>query len=181
MISALSRLLHHWARGWVILALLGVFVVFVAVTLPLLQSAPGGDIESLDTQFFYTPEQAFSTVASYGDAGRFWIRIYLTWDIATPILYTLIYSLVISWLIRRSYKPGSKLQKLNVLPVGAGLSDLFENICVVVLLSVYPAQPTVVAWLSTLFTMSKMVFLGLSTLLILVGLVTAAVNRFRKQ
>jgi hypothetical protein len=174
-------LFHSWARGWLILALFAVFVVFEAITLPFLQAAPGGDIESLDAQFFYTPEKAFSTVASYGGAARFWIRIYLTWDIVNPILYTLAFSLLISWLFQRSFKPGSKLQKLNVLPVGAGLSDLLENICIVTLLTAYPAQPVGVAWLSTVCTMSKMSFLSLSTLLILVGLIKAVMNGFKKQ
>ena len=181
MLSKLSRLFHSWARGWLILALFAAFVISVAVTLPVLQAAPGGSIVSLDAQFFYTPEEAFSTVASYGDAGRFWIRIYLTWDIVNPILYTLALSLLISWLFQRSFNPGRKLQKLNVLPVGAGLFDLFENICIVTLLTVYPAQPAVVAWLSTVCTMSKMSFLGVSSLLILVGLVKAAMNKFKKQ
>ena len=181
MLSKLSRLFHSWTRGWLILALFAAFVVFVAVTLPVLQAAPGGSIVSLDAQFFYTPEKAFSTVASYGDAGRFWIRIYLTWDIVNAILYTLAFSLLISWLFQRSFNPGSKLQKMNVLPVGAGLFDLLENICIVTLLTVYPAQPAVVSWLSTVCTMSKMSFLGMSTLLILGGLVKAAMNRFKKQ
>ena len=181
MLSELSRRFHSWARGWLILALFAALVGFVAVTLPLLQAAPGGTIVSLDAQFFYTPEEAFSTVGSYGDASGFWIRIYLTWDIVNPILYTLAFSLLISGLFQRSFKPGSKLQKWNVLPVGAGLFDLLENICIVTLLTVYPAQPAVVAWLSTVSTMSKMSFLGMSTLLILVGLVKAAMNRFMKQ
>jgi hypothetical protein len=181
VLSKLSMRFHSWARGWLILALFAAFVAFVAVTLPLLQAAPGGSIASLDTQLYYTPEEAFSTVASYGDAGRFWIRIYLTWDIVNPILYTLAFSLLISWLFQRGFKPGSKLQELNVLPVGAGLFDLLENVSIVTLLAVYPAQPAVVAWLSTVCTMSKISFLGMSTLLILVGLVKAAANAFRKQ
>jgi len=65
--------------------------------------------------------------------------------------------------------------------VGAGLFDLLENVCIVTLLTVHPAQPAIVAWLSTICTMSKMSFLGLSTLLILAALVKAATNRFRKQ
>ena len=119
-------------------------------------------------------------MASYGDAGRFWIRIYLTWDIVNPILYTLAFSLLISWLFQRSFKPGSKLQALNVLPVGAGISDLLENISIVTLLTVYPTQPAVVAWLSTVCTMCKTTFLGMSTLLILVGLVKAVLKRLRR-
>ena len=181
MLSKLSRLFHYWTRGWLILALFAAFVVYVAVTLPVLQAAPGGNIEALDAQFFYTPENAFSTVASYGDAARFWTRIYLTWDIVNPILYTLAFSLFISWLFQRSFKPESKLQKLNVLPAGAGLFDLLENISIVTLLTVYPTQPVVVAWLSTVCTMIKVSFLGVSTLLILIGLVKGAMNRFKKQ
>jgi hypothetical protein len=181
MLSKLSGLFHSWTRGWLILALFAAFVVFAAVTLPLLMAAPGGSVESLDAQFFYTPEKAFSTVASYGDAGRFWILMYLTWDIVNPILYTLVFSLFISWLFQRSFKPGSKWLKLNVLPVGAGLFDLLENICIVTLLAVYPAKPAVVAWIGTACTMSKISFLGMSTLLVLAGLVKAAMNRFKKQ
>ena len=181
MLSKLSRLFHYWARGWLILALFAAFVVYVAATLPVLQAAPGGNIEALDARFFYTPEEAFWTVASYGDAARLWTRIYLTWDIVNPILYTLAFSLFISWLFRRSFKPESKLQKLNVLPAGAGLFDLLENIGIVTLLTVYPTQPVVVAWLSTVCTMIKVSLLGVSVLLILIGLVKAAMNRFKKQ
>lgn len=181
MLAKLSKRFHSWARGWLILALFLAFVVFVAVTLPALQAAPGGSIVSLDSQLFYTPEEAYSTVASYGDASRFWITIYLTWDIVNPILYTLTFSLLISWLFQRSFKPGSMLQRLNVLPVGAGIFDLLENFSIVTLLASYPTKQTAVAWFSTVCTMGKISFLGVSTLLVLVGLVIAAVNRFKKQ
>ena len=57
MLSKLSTLFHSWARGWLILALFAAFVLFVAVTLPLLQAAPGSSIVSLDAQFFYTQKR----------------------------------------------------------------------------------------------------------------------------
>lgn len=176
MLSNLSRRLHSWARGRRILALVAGFVAFEAITLPRLQAAPGGDIVSLDAQLFYRPEQAFATVAAYGAARDFWIPVYLTWDVANPIFYTLIFSLLISWLFQRGFKPESKLQRLNVLPVGAGLCDLLENLCIVTLLAAYPARPAAVAWLSTICTVGKMGFLGLSTLLVLVGLIAAVVK-----
>lgn len=181
MLLRISRVFHSLARGRTIVALFAALVVFVAVTLPPLQASPGGTIVSLDARFFYRPQEAFSTVASYGDAGPFWIRVYLTWDIVNPILYTLVLSLLISWLFQRSFKPGSRLQRLNVLPLGAGLFDLLENVCIVTLLTVYPAQPASVAWLSAVSTMSKMSLLGMSAALVLVGLVKAATNRFTKQ
>jgi hypothetical protein len=157
------------------------FVIFEAFTLPRLQAAPGGNIVSLDAQLFYRPEQAFATVAAYGDARRFWIPIYLTWDVANPIFYALIIGLLMSWLFRRGFKPESKLQRLNLLPVGAGLCDLLENLCIVTLLAVYPAQPAAVAWLSTICTVGKMGFLSLSMLLVLVGLVAAAARTLSRK
>jgi hypothetical protein len=105
----------------------------------------------------------------------------MTWDLVNPILYTLIFGLLISWLFQRSFRPGSKLQKLNVVPVGAGVFDVLENVSIVILLLAYPARPTVVAWLATVFTMSKTIFLAVSALLILIGVVGAALNRFKKQ
>jgi hypothetical protein len=181
MLAQISRRLYSWARGGLILALVAGFVVFEAVTLPRLQSSPGGAIAALDTQVFYRPQQAFSTVASYGDAARFWIRMYLTWDLVNPILYTLIFSLLLSWLFQRAFQAGSRLRRLNVLPVGAGLFDVGENVCIVALLAVYPAQPRAVAWLATVCTLGKISLLGVSALLILAGAAKAAMNRFQVQ
>jgi hypothetical protein len=181
MLSRISDLFHAWAKGWLILALAAVFVVYIAVTFPALQAAPGGDIESLDAQMFYTPEEAYATIGSYGEARGSWVWIYLTWDIINPILYTLIFGLLISWLIQRGFKPESRMQKLNLLPLGGGVSDLLENISIIMMLLAYPAQLTIVAWLSTVFTIGKMGFLLASVLLVLLGIVRTAMNGFRKQ
>jgi hypothetical protein len=174
-------MLHSWTKGWLILALLAFFAGFVALTLPFLQKAPGGSIESLDARIFYSPDEAYSTVGSYGDASQFWIRTYLTWDIVNPVIYTLIFGLGLSWLFQRSFSSDSKLQMLNVAPVGAGLFDVLENIFIVVLLTVYPTHLTGVAWLAAVSTLGKTIFLGASAALMLVGLVGATLNRFKKQ
>lgn len=173
--------MNSWARAWLILALLAAYAAFIAVTLPALQAAPGGRIPPLDSRFFYTPEEAFSTVDSYGDASWFWIRIYLTWDIVNPLIYTFASSLLISWLLQRSLRPESRLQRLNLLPVCAGLFDLLENVSIVTLLAIYPTKLTIVAWLSTVCTMSKISFLGMSTVVVLIGLVLAMKNRFKRR
>jgi uncharacterized membrane protein YozB (DUF420 family) len=58
---------------------------------------------------------------------------------------------------------------------------LLENLGIVTLLSTFPAQLTAVAWLTTIFTMVKWIFAGASVLLIVIGLVMAAKNGFRKR
>jgi hypothetical protein len=185
MLSKLSDRLHAWAKGWLILSTFAVIVLFLGVTEALFQifsdPALAGKV-SLDALFFYTPETAFAAVASYGDAGRArMIWIHLIWDFIFPVLYTLFLSLFMSWLFQRGFKPGSKLRKLNVLAIAGGSFDLLENIGIVTMILVYPAQPAVVAWLSTVFTMGKWSLGVVIILLLLIGLVKAAMNRFRVQ
>ena len=77
--------------------------------------------------------------------------LHLTWDFIIPILGFLFVGLFISWLLQRSFRPGSKLQKLNLLALGS-VFDLLENICLISMMVGYPARPVVVAWLKTIFT-----------------------------
>jgi hypothetical protein len=181
MLTRISQFSDRWASGRLVVALVAALMAFEAITLPFLQRSPGGNIVSLDARFFYTPREAFSTIGSYAGAKPFWIGVYLSWDIVNPILYTLIFSLLISWLFRRGLDPDNGLQRLNILPIGAGAFDLFENACIVTLMVRYPSQLTFVAWLSTVSTMSKVVILGVCMLLVLYGAIKAAANSFRMR
>jgi len=73
------------------------------------------------------------------------------------------------------------MQKLNVVPLGMLFFDLLENIGVVSILSMYPAIPSFIAWVTMLFGTLKWEFIVVTVGLVLVGLVRAAMNRFRKQ
>jgi hypothetical protein len=185
MLSRLSDRLYSWAKGWLILSILAGIMLFLGATEILFQvfshPALAGKV-SLDSLFFYTPETAFSAVASYGDAGRArMIWIHLVWDFFFPVLYTAFASLLISWLFQRGVKPGSWLRRLNVVAVGGGCFDLLENIGISAMILLYPARPAALAWLSTIFSAGKGIFGVALCLLLLIGLVLAAVNGFRVQ
>ena len=109
------------------------------------------------------------------------MRIELTADLIYPIIYTLLLGLLISWLFQRGFKPDSSMQKWNVMPVGAWFFDLLENIGIVSMISMYPAQPAALAWLTAVLGTVKWAFAGASLVLILIGLVPAMMNGFRKQ
>ena len=178
-LSRLSSHFHAWAKGRLILTLAVVFVVFVTITLPIAQNASNGVI-GLDTRFFYIPQEAFSVVASYSNHGRSILQIfYLTVDIVNPILYTSICVLLISYLFKRGFKPASLVQKLNLMPIGAAIFDLLENISIVIMLSTYPNQSRTTAWLATVGTTTKYIFIYASLALVLLGLIAAALNKFR--
>jgi len=176
MLATVSACFRRGARGWLIVGLTVLFAAFEAATVPLLRRAPGGTRQPLDARFFYTPEEAFSTLGHYAAAKPVWISTYLTWDTVNPVFYASILALLISWLLG----PGSRLHKLNVVPLGAGAFDLLENMSIVTLLAVYPHRVDVVAWLSTGFTMSKVCLLGASAALVTFGVCGRATKMFRR-
>ena len=177
MISRISDHIHTWAKGWLILSIIAAFVLLVNLTL----ADPTLIGMSLDGQFAYTPEQAFSAVASYGDNGRvqmIWIHL---GDFILITLYTSMFCLSISWLFQRGFKLDSRMQRLNLVPVLGGFFDVMENIWIITIIFVYPTQPTVVAWLSTISTMGKYIMGIPIVLLLVIGLVKATMNRFKVQ
>ena len=185
MLNKLSATLRKHANGWLVLLFLAGEIFFNAVILPGQQAklqAGSGGTGPIDLQFFYTPEKVYGMIASYGDEVRASYRTFeLTGDIIYPIVYTLFFSLVITWLFQRGFASNSSMHKYNVVPFGAWLFDLFENLCIVAMLSVYPSTPVALAWVSTIFTMTKWLFILPTALLLLYGLVKAVMNGFKKQ
>ena len=121
-------------------------------------------------------------VESYGETGRAAYRTFeLTGDIIYPIIYTLFFSLGITWLFQRGFAPNSGMQKYNVVPFGAWFFDLLENLGIVSMLSVFPSTPAALAWVTAIFTVVKWLFAGASGVLLLTGLVKAAMHGFKKQ
>jgi hypothetical protein len=185
MLNKISELFRKYASGWLVLLFFAGEMLFNAVILPSQQAkieAASGGIGPIDLQIFYTPEKVYSMVAAYGETGRADYRTFeLTGDIVYPIIYTLFFALLITWLFRRGFAANSPLQKLNVVPVGGWLFDLLENLSIVTMLSIYPSTPSALAWIAAIFTLVKWLFAGATILLILLGLVMALKNGFKKQ
>jgi hypothetical protein len=185
MLRNVSTKFHQWAKGWLVLLLLVLDGFFAGFLMPLIggmMQGGKGDIQPLDLMLFSTPDRTFDMIERYGEYGRpFYRNIELTVDIIYPIIYLFAFGLLISWLFQRGFSPDSKMMKLNVMPLGAWFFDLLENLYIVALLSMYPAKPTALAWSLMILTTVKWAFAGASIALILVGLVMAAKNRFKKQ
>ncbi|HMB22467.1 MAG: hypothetical protein ACM33V_03670 [Chloroflexota bacterium] len=185
MLTRISGLLKKYANGWIVLVFFAGEMLFNAVILPNQQAkieAASGGAGPIDLQLFYTPEKVYSMIEAYGDTGRSLYRtVELTVDIIYPIVYTLFFALFVTWLFQRGFAADSKMQKWNVIPLGAWLFDLLENIGIVTMLSIYPSTPAALAWLTALFTLVKWLFAGATVLLMLTGLVMALKNRFKKQ
>ena len=185
MLAKLSETLKRFANGWLVLLFMAGDIFFNAVVLPGQQAkieAGSGGVGPIDLQIFYTPEKVYGMIASYSAEVRASYRLFeLTGDILYPIVYTLFFSLAITWLFQRGFASNSNMHKYNVVPFGAWLFDLFENLGIVTMLSVYPSTPTLVAWLSAKFTLIKWMFVAATALLLLYGLGMAIKNGFKKQ
>ena len=184
MLTRISETLHKYAKGWLILVFFAADIFFNVVILPRQQAkieASSGGIGPIDLQFFYTPEKVYSMISAYGEAGRTSYRTFeLTGDILYPIVYTLFFSLSITWLFKRGFAAGSKMQGLNVVPFGAWLFDLLENLGIVGMLSVYPSTPALLAWLAAIFTLIKWSLAIASLLLLLIGIVATIVKAIKR-
>jgi len=186
MLNTISKKFHSWTTGWRVFILFLADALMMGYIMPLaggiLALAANNSVLPLDLMFFYTPAQAFEMMDKYGEAGRsIYLRIELTADIIYPIIYTLFYGLLLSWLFQHAFKRESKMQKWNVVPVGAWLFDLLENVGIVSMLVMYPSKPEILAWITMLFGSLKWGFFLVTVGLVLVALVRAAMNAFRKQ
>lgn len=186
MLNMISKKFHAWTTGWRVILLMIAESLMMFYIMPvaagIMAFAANNSVMPLDLMFFYTPAQAFEMMDKYGEAGRsIYLRIELTADIIYPIIYTLFFGLLLSWLFQRAFNPESPMQKWNVMPVGAWFFDLLENVGIVSMLMMYPSQPEIMAWLTMLFGSLKWAFFLITMGLVLVGLVRAALNRFRKQ
>ena len=186
MLNNISEKFHSWATGWRVIILMIADGLMAGYIMPaagaIMALAANNSVLPLDLMFFYTPEKAFEMIEKYGQEGRaIYMRVELTADLIYPIIYTLFFGLLISWLFQRGFKPESPMQKWNVMPVGAWVFDLLENIGIVSMLSMYPAQPATLAWLTMILGSMKWAFAFISIGLILIGLVRALMNGFRKQ
>lgn len=185
MLNKMSSKFHGWAGGWLELALVALDIFFMGFVMPvagtLMKSGTGLE-QPLDLMFLSTPDQTFAMIERYGDSTRIFYRnVELTLDILYPMIYTFAFGLLISWLFQRGFKPGHKIQKWNVAPVFVWFFDLLENLNIVFLLSAWPGQPVTMAWLLTILTTIKWFFAFLSMGLILLGLIRAARNGFKRQ
>jgi hypothetical protein len=185
MLTNLSNALRKYANGWLVLVFLAGEMLFNAVILPGQQAkieAGSGGVGPLDLQLFYTPEKVYGMIEAYSPDLRVSYRLFeMTGDIIYPIVYTLFFSLAITWLFQRGFASNSKMQKFNVLPFGSWLFDLLENICIVTMLTIYPSTPPALAWISAVFTLVKWLFAGATVILLLIGLIMAVKNGFKKQ
>lgn len=185
MLNNISEKFYKWANGWVVLVLVALDMFFSGFVMPLMggiMQDGTGLIQPLDLMFFATPDKIFDMIERYGESGRvFYRNIELTVDIVYPIVYLFAFGLLISWLFKRGFASNNSMRQWNIMPIGMWFFDLLENLNIVTLLTLHPAEPIILGWTLFIFSAVKWLFAGASILLILLGLVMAIKNKFKVQ
>ena len=175
MLKKISDRLYSWTKGWLIL--LSIFIFLILANLKIFD--PNLVSQSLDGQIFYSAQTAFNTIDAYGIKEREQMQWIHVLDFFLILIYTSMFTMILSWLLERCFDPTSKYRLLNLVPLLGGLFDVTENIWIMILIQVWPAQPKLIAWLAAIFTIGKYLMGVPIILLILIGLVLATKNHFK--
>jgi hypothetical protein len=175
MLKRFSGWLRRVSQGWVVLAAVGLFALFMILVLPAVSSRSAGRGEgagSPDTLFWYPPSELYAMAEAYGEEGRAeYVRERFTFDLVWPLVYGFFLTVTIGWLYERAFAEGSFWQYANLAPTLGALFDYLENVTAALVVARYPARTPVVDGLASLFTPLKWVFVGGSFALLLAGIV----------
>jgi hypothetical protein len=175
MLKKISDWIDRVSKGWVALSALVIFVLFTALVLPGQSTRAQVETRSAgspDMSFFYSADELYQMAEAYGQAGReAYIQARFTFDLVWPLVYTAFLATAISWLFQKAFAPESLWQRLNLVPVLAALCDYLENIFTSLVMMQFPNRMPLVAMLASVFTMGKWILIGVSFVLLIMGVV----------
>jgi len=174
VIDKLSSLLDRVSNMRSILILLFLFLVTTMLIFPWVDtfySPLDAQAHKIDTQYFYSPDELYRIIGEYSPEGR---RLYAishaTADVFYPLVYAFFFGCAITYCYRRFFKPGHPIQRLHLAPFALMAVDYLENICLIVLLLLYPARLTWLAVIASIVTPVKWLISLFTVFLFFVGI-----------
>jgi hypothetical protein len=181
MVERLSQTLDKHANGKGIFSVAALYLLIAAGILPRIEKAMkagSGGTGPIDLRFFYSPDEAYRMIESYGEDGRRnYALVESTVDIVYPLTYATLLSLILTFAYRRVAGPDHPLQQARLLPYGVMLVDFSENAGIVTMLLRYPARYNALARLTSVFTLTKWLGFAVIIVLTLGGLITVGVKK----
>ena len=180
----LTEKLHRMANGRVLILLFVAALPFNLLIFPYrtktLRAISGKENSTLDTDFFYTPGEAYELFDKLGPRGR---RLYVWTEVTADLIYPIIYALFLSLLLIYLFRKlsGIKLQHaLATLPWIGMLFDFCENFLIAVMLLAYPRKLFWMAAAAGWFTKLKWIFVSASLAAVSFGLVWLAIRSLKR-
>jgi hypothetical protein len=177
------RWLHDFSNWKFILPLFILFAFFSFYLFPEYQSQMGAhasqQVQPLDTRVSYTTEEVKTLFTALGVEGRN-LYSFITGkiDMVYPVIYGLMLTLILAYLIRKLSARYSPLLLFALLPLAGMVFDYLENIQILRLLDTYPEFSDQMVATGQTLTRTKHGFLFLSITLILLLAIVYATKRF---
>jgi hypothetical protein len=137
---------------------------------PTIQEYSGG-LTILDLRSNFSPDDAYELFSALGAEGRqAYLFLHLVPDTLFPVGYALAFAFMSAWFLVRLLPLDHRLQWLSMIPLISGLSDVLENISLVICNLAYPRRIDWLVRLAHLLTKVKFGLLpiGLVFLIIIV-------------
>lgn len=184
MLLNFSKWIQRISRGWVVILFVLLFMLTASVIFPLfgrLLNVPEEGVESIDTKFYYTPDELYEIMEPYGKQGRRGYAIsHITADLIFPIVYAFLFATATSFTFVRVFPRESRLQHLNLVPFAMALVDVLENLTLMALLLAFPNPLTPLAAAAGVITLLKWVAAAFTVALPVAGLILWLVRLTRK-
>ncbi|MEJ2140258.1 MAG: hypothetical protein P8Y61_12575 [Gammaproteobacteria bacterium] len=127
-----------------------------------------------DGHFFYSPEKLYAEVENWGDGGRqHYINFRLGLDPLWALTYTAFIVSITSVALRRALSATNPRRRLNLVALAPMGADLLENLLGIVLMSKYPVQIELLAWLMAATSAFKWLTLVVAHLIMLYAVFAA--------
>lgn len=132
-----------------------------------------GGVGTLDITLGYLPETARQMIETYTPVGRnLYILTEWTADLFYPLVYTVLFSLLLAIVYKHAFASDSPFQYLRWSPLIMMVFDYLENTSVTILLAIYPRFPLPLAIFASFASLMKWV-LGFTAG---IGLITGCVS-----
>lgn len=180
MLRRLSSLLERASRASTLLAVTLVYAWFLGSIMPgqsAQSRAYAGDWGAPDRQLFYTPDELYAELATWGEAGRrHYVDFRLGLDIAWALTYAGFLVIAIGLAARRAFPADDRRRWLNLVPLLPLACDLAENALGIMLVASYPTRLDALAWVAATLTTAKWLLVA-GAHAVLVFVLAAALRR----
>lgn len=177
----LANRLDSLSSGWTILLAVAFYAYFLATIMPAQSTESrsyAGDWGGPDRHFYYTPDELYAQVSTWGAAGRQqYVDFRLGLDIGFALAYTAFLITITGVAIRKAWPGDARRRLLLLLPLVPMSCDLLENALGIWLVSAFPQRLDAAAWFATSITALKWLSLAAAHGVMLYALVAAAVRR----
>lgn len=118
----------------------------------------------------YSMDFAVNLLDKIGVEGRStYARHQLPVDFIYPGLFAITYSLMLIWILGKSFSKSSKIFLVSIIPIAAGVFDYLENLGIISMLVSYPDLSPTIVLISSFFTLMKSLMTVLFYILLIYG------------